>query len=66
MLNLPLSLVDAQEQDSGGSPGYREAAGMLKGHVKMSVPGRSEKNSKTPTGSIGRVWKESLRPYHGS
>lgn len=66
VLNLPLSLVDAQEQDSGGSHGYREAAGMLKGHVKMSAPGGSEKNSKTPTRSIGRVWKESLKPYYGS
>lgn len=66
MLNPPRSLVEAQKQDSGRSHGTEKAAGMLKGRVKMSVPGGSEKNSKTLTRSIGRVWKESLKPYHGS
>ena len=47
-------------------PGTEKAAGMLKGHVKMSVPRGSEKNSKTPAQSIGRVWKESLEHFHGS
>lgn len=59
MLNLPLSLVEAEKQRAimGWGVGTGKAARMLRGHVKLSGSGSAEEDSKAATRNPG-VWKE--------